>query len=786
MLAFEGRTMLSWLEHRTGLKQFIGMMLLEGVPGGARWRYVFGSMLAFTFSIQLITGILLMTAYSPSASQAWSSVHYIQYKMDFGWFIRGLHHFGSQTMMVLIAIHMLQVVVGGAHLPPREWNWWTGIGLLSVTFGLSLTGYLLPWDQKGFWATDVATNISGTLPEIGPMVKQQAVGGPDSGNHTLTRFFALHVAILPALLIGLLVAHIVLFRRHGVTSGENPEGFVTKPENEHAPNTEPFWPRQLFYDLVACMVVFAVLVGLMFLPHQDADGEWHYGHGNAVKVEGEQPTSYLDYDYWARAGQRGIGANLDAPADRETANYPARPEWYFLPLFQLLKYFKGDDSIYGTVVIPNGIMFVLALLPLFGYGPFRIVGRILGILVMVALLGAILVLIVLALRDDEPGGIFVPNYYALILLVPPVIFYFFVRGFLRGLAAPVAGLVFVGCAALLGASLHYGILEQQLWLRVIHTDAEKLKVAQKFQDDVKVAEIPAKRAVQLAMAGTPVDGGHVMLRNDPLTAGQKLFQQKCGSCHNFTAQQGDPFDSWKGGKSASDLGDFASEAWIRSLLSDSMTDKHFGLVKTVEMDDKGNAIKGENGKEIQIPGLTGMRGWRKGIEKAREKKKVNSEGQEKEFDLIAKWLANQALPREKRTDKDLIQIGQTAFESDTNKCASCHRAEFKREDNETKKPIWVKEGDTTAPDLSNYGSAEWIRAMIMSPGHKDRYGDRNLMPAFRNMDGPGSELSLQEFREANPNTKDHQIQHLSDIERELIIRFMQRDYRAIYGGLPIR
>ena len=151
-------TLMNWLEHRAGIKTFIRAMLLEGVPGGAKWRYVWGSCLAFVFSIQLITGIFLMTAYSPSSSQAWSSVHFIQYKMDFGWLIRGLHHFGSQTMVVLIALHMLQVVIAGAHLPPREVNWWTGLALLGVTFGLSLTGYLLPWDQKGYWATDVATD----------------------------------------------------------------------------------------------------------------------------------------------------------------------------------------------------------------------------------------------------------------------------------------------------------------------------------------------------------------------------------------------------------------------------------------------------------------------------------------------------------------------------------------------------------------------------------------------------------------------------------------------------
>jgi ubiquinol-cytochrome c reductase cytochrome b subunit len=118
------------------------------------------------FSVQLVTGVLLMTAYSPGDTTAWSSVYFIQYKMDFGWLIRGLHHFGSQTMVVLLGVHMLQVVIAGAHLKPREVNWWLGLGLLGVVLGLSLTGYLLPWDQKGYYATQVATNIAGNVPVI--------------------------------------------------------------------------------------------------------------------------------------------------------------------------------------------------------------------------------------------------------------------------------------------------------------------------------------------------------------------------------------------------------------------------------------------------------------------------------------------------------------------------------------------------------------------------------------------------------------------------------------------
>ena len=207
----------AWLDRRTGCGTLIPVLLIEHIPGGAKWRYVWGSTLAFVFAVQLITGVLLMTSYSPGDSTAWSSVYFIQYEMDFGWLIRGLHHFGSQTMVVLLGLHMLQVVIAGAHLPPREVNWWLGLGLLGLVLGLSLTGYLLPWDQKGYWATQVATNIAGNQPVIGPWLQKIIVGGPTYGHHTLTRFYTLHVAILPPLVIVFIILHLVVFRRHGVT-----------------------------------------------------------------------------------------------------------------------------------------------------------------------------------------------------------------------------------------------------------------------------------------------------------------------------------------------------------------------------------------------------------------------------------------------------------------------------------------------------------------------------------------------------------------------------------------
>src|SRR5436189_4291768 len=153
------KRLLDWLDHRTGVKKLTQEALYENVPGGARWRYVWGSTLTFALVIQFITGIFLWMAYSPSSQTAWESVFYIQYQMTGGWLLRGLHHFTAQAMTVLLVLHLMQVLIDGAYKAPRELNFWFGLALLLLVLGLSLTGYLLPWDQKGFWATKVATNL---------------------------------------------------------------------------------------------------------------------------------------------------------------------------------------------------------------------------------------------------------------------------------------------------------------------------------------------------------------------------------------------------------------------------------------------------------------------------------------------------------------------------------------------------------------------------------------------------------------------------------------------------
>src|SRR5678809_1514354 len=184
------KRILDWLDHRTGVRKLAHEALYENVPGGARWRYVWGSTLTFALAVQFITGVFLWMAYSPSSQTAWESVNYIQNEMWGGWLLRGIHHFTAQAMTVLLVLHLMQVIIDGAYKAPREVNFFFGMILLVLVLGLSLTGYLLPWDQKGYWATKVSTNIAAITPIVGEQVQALAVGGANYGHHTLTRFFA--------------------------------------------------------------------------------------------------------------------------------------------------------------------------------------------------------------------------------------------------------------------------------------------------------------------------------------------------------------------------------------------------------------------------------------------------------------------------------------------------------------------------------------------------------------------------------------------------------------------
>lgn len=306
------KVIFDWLDDRSGYRNLLHEVLYEKVPGGARWRYVWGSCLTFAFFTQVVTGTLLWMFYSPSAQTAWESVYFLQYQVWGGWFLRGVHHYMAQAMIVLLVLHLMQVVIDGAYRAPRELNFWFGALMMGVTLALSLTGYLLPWDQKGYWATAVATNLMAEVPWIGPAIQKIVVGGVEYGHHTLTRFFALHAGVLPAMLVGLVVIHIYLFRKHGIHVKE------PRPKRDSY-----FWPDQILKDAIACLAILLAVVGL---------------------------TLYFR------------GAPLGPPADPAN-EFPARPEWYFLFLFQLLKYVP---AFWGAVIIPAFLVLWIFAQPFIG------------------------------------------------------------------------------------------------------------------------------------------------------------------------------------------------------------------------------------------------------------------------------------------------------------------------------------------------------------------------------------------------------------------------------------
>jgi ubiquinol-cytochrome c reductase cytochrome b subunit len=312
----------AWLADRLGLDE-LGATLRGGhVPGGASFWHTLGTVAAGLFVLEAVTGVLLATAYTPSVTGAWASVAYIQDQLTLGWFVRGLHSFGSSALIVGTGAHMLQVLLLGAYRRPRELNWMVGLAMFGVVTLFALSGYLLPWDQKGYWAKLVEATIAGGAPVVGDATQKLIQGGAAFGNMTLTRAYAFHAMALPALLIGLLVLHIYLFRRHGYT----PRWSLSAAE---AAARAPAWPDQALRNAVVGMLVWGVVTVAVIARH---------------------------------------GAPLESPAD-PTSSYLARPEWYALPLYQLRMFFEGPLEIVATMIIPGIVTALAFALPFLDRGP---------------------------------------------------------------------------------------------------------------------------------------------------------------------------------------------------------------------------------------------------------------------------------------------------------------------------------------------------------------------------------------------------------------------------------
>jgi ubiquinol-cytochrome c reductase cytochrome b subunit len=211
------KKLLAWLDERLGLTTIYKTVLDRPVPK-VNWWFTLGSASLFLFVMQVVTGIFLSVYYVPSPDHAYDSIQYIMNGVAFGWLIRGIHHWGASLMVLVVFIHMLRTFYYAAYKYPREVTWITGVVLLLATLGMGFTGYLLPWNQRSYWATTVGTEIPGTMPLIGAFITRVLRGGAELSALTLARFFSVHIWFIPALIVATIGVHLYLVIRLGISS----------------------------------------------------------------------------------------------------------------------------------------------------------------------------------------------------------------------------------------------------------------------------------------------------------------------------------------------------------------------------------------------------------------------------------------------------------------------------------------------------------------------------------------------------------------------------------------
>jgi menaquinol-cytochrome c reductase cytochrome b subunit len=210
--------LVSWVDERTGGSGFLTGMLYRRVPKGTNWFYTLGSATLFAFVVQAVTGVFLAMYYTPSTVEAYDSITYMTNEVFMGEFVRGMHKWGATVMVILVFVHMARTFFFGAYKYPRELNWVIGVVLLILTMVMGFTGYLLPFDQRSYWATIVGVNINGTGPIVGPYLSDFLRAGPEFGATTLARFYAIHMLLVPGAIIALIGAHLYLVVKQGTTA----------------------------------------------------------------------------------------------------------------------------------------------------------------------------------------------------------------------------------------------------------------------------------------------------------------------------------------------------------------------------------------------------------------------------------------------------------------------------------------------------------------------------------------------------------------------------------------
>jgi ubiquinol-cytochrome c reductase cytochrome b subunit len=317
-----------YLERRLGVASAWQWFTDRTLPRGIGWLHTFGSATAFLLVVQALTGVFLAFYYVPSPEHAWMSVSQITRQLEFGWLVRGIHKWGASLVVVFSVLHMLRVFFMGAYKYPRELTWVVGVLLLLLVMAFGFTGYLLPWDQEGYWATVVGTHIAGYAPGIGSYLTQLLRGQPDVGVRTLGRFYAIHTLFLPPLLFSLVAVHLAMVIKQGI---------APLPVKQFASTTREDYDRlaaslkgegRPFYVSMAKDAAVSLLLLLL-----------------------------LFFMAWK------LGAPLEDEADPTSATYVPRPEWYFYSLFELLWWFPGRSIPVATFWIPFALILVLIFLP---------------------------------------------------------------------------------------------------------------------------------------------------------------------------------------------------------------------------------------------------------------------------------------------------------------------------------------------------------------------------------------------------------------------------------------